>query len=316
MWSSPARVDQQSAVDAVAVPRLLSEESRRLVVRSNDVEPVVAAHAPARRVVEPLDAAADVARQKCGLVADAERGFIEQRHPADAAGHVRNDGAARRRRHDEVAGVVQQVWRFPVRRRAAELQILRHAERAGHFALDADVPIEMDLDGSAESIVAEARSRRPAAFREERRAARNDRHHDGSGTRHCVLRVRPAGSRQADKSKHHRKKTFHRWPPVASHVPATFARGAGAQQSGRRAIHGSLLRARSMQAQWTKAISSFWTMTMSAVWTDAKCARSRRKVVDNSIEVQTWKTRNVPSPITASCRTRSSRTIPTNCVRR
>lgn len=38
---------------------------------------------------------------------------------------------------------------------AAELKILRDAERAARCVFDADVPIEIDFDGGAEIVVAE-----------------------------------------------------------------------------------------------------------------------------------------------------------------
>src|SRR5262245_49246696 len=62
LLSSAAHVDQESAVDAMAVSRFLSEEHRRVVFRADREEAIVAAQAEASRL--PLHAAADVARQE------------------------------------------------------------------------------------------------------------------------------------------------------------------------------------------------------------------------------------------------------------
>src|SRR6267154_1679424 len=61
--SSPDRVDDHGAVDAMAVARVLAEECRRAVLRLGRQEPVVAAQAPAAVWRIPLHAAADVAGQ-------------------------------------------------------------------------------------------------------------------------------------------------------------------------------------------------------------------------------------------------------------
>src|SRR5580765_8411605 len=168
MSPSPNGVDHHAAINAMPVSRVLSKEARRIVLRSHGDEAIVAAQAPAA-VAEPLDATADVAGEEGLGLRDAERGCVEERQAANAAGCVRSDRAAIGRVHDHVAGVVEQVRRLEIRRRAGQLQVLCDAERSAYFALDAHPPVEVDRDGAAEAVVAETGTIRVAAFREERR---------------------------------------------------------------------------------------------------------------------------------------------------
>src|SRR5687767_12849561 len=103
---SAADVQEHPAVDAVPVPVFLSEEGRRLVLRPDGDEAVVAAQAPSAGV--PVHAAADVARQERLVLIDGERTPLVERQAADAGGDVRHDRAGRSRHH-EVAAVVEQV---------------------------------------------------------------------------------------------------------------------------------------------------------------------------------------------------------------
>src|SRR5262252_7308338 len=89
MSTSPNGVDHHAAVNAIPVPRVLSEEARRVVLRSHRNEAIVAAHAPAAAAVEPLHASAHVAGQKGVSLRDAERRGVEHRESANAARHVR-----------------------------------------------------------------------------------------------------------------------------------------------------------------------------------------------------------------------------------
>src|SRR5215475_8269781 len=66
----PPRVNQHARIHPVAVPCLLAEEARRVVLRLHRGEAIVGAQAPA--AVEPLHAAAHVAREKRLRVVDAE----------------------------------------------------------------------------------------------------------------------------------------------------------------------------------------------------------------------------------------------------
>src|SRR5262249_58483949 len=189
-----------------------------------------------------------------------------------------------RRRDDEVAAVVEKIGRLDVRRPVDELQILRDAERAGHFTLDAEVAIEIELDAGAESVVGEARSLGVLALREERRTARNDRDYEGAGSRRRVLCLHLARSREHHRSNQHCHPTLHDDLLGLSCFPATVARASGCEQSGRSAIARSRLRGRFSRAVRTSAISSFWTMSGSAMWPSRKSDRSWRKVPDNLIE--------------------------------
>ena len=89
-------IEDDSGVDAVTVSRDLPKEFRGIVLRLHANEPVVSAKTPAARV--PLEAAADVARQKRLRLVDPEAGGLEKREPADAARQVRHDRSAIRRR--------------------------------------------------------------------------------------------------------------------------------------------------------------------------------------------------------------------------
>src|SRR5262249_13199614 len=98
--ASPSYVDQQAAIDSVAVPRPGSEEVRSGFLRLHRDEPIVAAHSPAS--VEPLHAAADVPCEERFGVRNVEARLVEERDAANAAGHVRRDRAPGRQRHDDV----------------------------------------------------------------------------------------------------------------------------------------------------------------------------------------------------------------------
>src|SRR5215470_16234039 len=207
MSSSPHGVDHDAAVKAMPVSRDLSEETRRVVIRSHGDEPVVAPQTPAP-VAEPLDATAHVARQEGVGLRNAEGCLVEERQAADATDRVRRDRGVIGRVHDHVAGVIEQVRRLLIRRHAGELQVLGDAEVAADFALDADPAIEVELDSPAETVVAEAGSLRVAAFGEERRAARNDRDgHLARSRRARLLRVhltRSCESHDGERRRDHR----------------------------------------------------------------------------------------------------------------
>src|SRR5258705_2119302 len=195
--ASAPDVQEHAAVDAMPVARLLAEERRRVVFRLQRDEAVVAAQSPAAGV--PVDAAPDVAREKRLRVEDAERLLLEHARAADAARDVGHDRRPVRRGDHQVAAVVEKVRRLEVRRATGQREALRDAERAADFTLDADEPVEVDRDAGAESVVAEARPLCVGALREERRAAGNDRDHDGSGSRGCrLLRVCLRRARHTD----------------------------------------------------------------------------------------------------------------------
>src|ERR1700736_2444924 len=90
--SSPDRVDDHGAVDAMPVAGVLPEERRRGVLRLRGKEPVVAAQTPAAVWRIPLHAAADVASQERLGRIDAEVRLLEHGESADAARRVGNDG--------------------------------------------------------------------------------------------------------------------------------------------------------------------------------------------------------------------------------
>src|SRR6266550_5133032 len=140
--TSAAKVHEQPAIDAMPVPRLLPEERGCVGLRLHRDEAVVASKSPASRV--PAHAAADVAGEERVGAVDTERLRLEETQPADAAGHVRNHRRLVRRRYHEVPAVVENVRSLEVRRAAAERQILRDAERAADFTLDADEAIDVD----------------------------------------------------------------------------------------------------------------------------------------------------------------------------
>src|SRR5258706_2827598 len=214
---SPSDVEKHTTVDAVAVPRFLAEDIRRIVLRLHGDEPVVAAQAPAAGV--PVHAAADVAGEERLGPVDAEAALLEQAQAADAGGGVRHHGTLARRREHDVAAVVERVGRLQVRRPSADEQVLCDAEGAAHFSLDADVPIQMDRDACAKVVVAEARPPGVLALREERAAAGNDGDDDGAWPRRRVLRVRLTGSDECHRCDKPCNPTRHDWPPVPSHVP-------------------------------------------------------------------------------------------------
>src|SRR5262245_61207377 len=100
-------IEDDSAIDAMAVPGLLSPECRRIVLGLHRDEAVVTAQTPAAAV--PLHAAADVAGEEGLGVGDAETGALEQAQAADATSHIRHDRVACRRLDYQVAAVVQHV---------------------------------------------------------------------------------------------------------------------------------------------------------------------------------------------------------------
>src|SRR2546426_2257379 len=91
-WVSAAYVDENAAVYAVPVARLGTKEARcseptaYIVLGSNRDEPIVGAEAPA--AVEPLDAAADIACEKCLGLVDPEACLIKYSQATHAARHV------------------------------------------------------------------------------------------------------------------------------------------------------------------------------------------------------------------------------------
>src|SRR5438552_2123687 len=156
LLSLSKRVADDGAVDAVSVARVLVEKGRRVGARPHGDEPVVAAQAPAAVGRVPLDAAAHVARQRRVIASDPEARSREGRQAADPACRVRHERRMRRQRHDEVAGVVQLIGPFLIAGQAAELQVLRDAERTVHLALDADDAVDVVGEGGAQRVVAEA----------------------------------------------------------------------------------------------------------------------------------------------------------------
>src|SRR5262245_40143938 len=94
-------IEDDSAIDAVAVPGLLSRARWRIVLGLHRDEAVVTAQAPAAAV--PLHAATHVAGEERLGVSDAEAGALEEAQTADAARRIRDDGMTHRRLDDQVA---------------------------------------------------------------------------------------------------------------------------------------------------------------------------------------------------------------------
>src|SRR5215510_1277406 len=162
--ASATDVQRDGPVDAVAVPRLLSKERRRVVLRLHGDEPIVAAESPPAAV--PLHAAADVAGEERLRVVDPELRLLEHRQSADAAGDVRDDGAVIGRVHDDVAAVVEKMRGGPIDVvDPGEVEALRYADRAAEFSFDADVPVEVVRDRATEVVVAERRFLRVLVLR-------------------------------------------------------------------------------------------------------------------------------------------------------
>src|SRR6185503_10037020 len=164
-------VENDAAVDAVSVPRFLSEERRRIILGLHRDEAIVAAQTPAAGV--PLHTPTDVRREKRGRVVDADLGAFEQAQAAETCGRVRHDRATSSV-DDQVAAVVQKVRGLHVCRTGDEVETLRDAEQTADLAFDPDEPVEVHRGGAAKVVVAEARTIAVARFGEERRAARND----------------------------------------------------------------------------------------------------------------------------------------------
>src|SRR5688572_1173372 len=180
-------VHDDGAVNAVSISRLLPEEFWCIVLRLHADESVVAAQTPAARV--PLYATTEVAGEKGLGPIDAEACLLEEAQAADAARHIRYDGALSWHGEHDVPAIVQEVWRLDVRRERAELQILRNADRAGDLALDTDVSIDVDRERAAQVVVPEARLLCVRVCREKESAARNDRNLDQPRSRSRLLRV-------------------------------------------------------------------------------------------------------------------------------
>src|SRR6185503_4548278 len=109
----PADVQQDTAVNPMTVPRLLSEKCRSFIPRLQRDKSVVTPQSPPSGV--PAHAAADVAREERLRVVDAKRLLLEKTQPTDAARHVRNDRSLVGRRDNEVAAVVHEVRGLEVR---------------------------------------------------------------------------------------------------------------------------------------------------------------------------------------------------------
>src|SRR5262249_35120993 len=139
-------VDDEAAVHTVAVARVAAEERWRVILVAHRRESVIAAQSPpaVRRI--PLDAAADVARQKRPGVVDAERGSLEHRETPNISGYIRNEGCVRRCRHDEIRRVVERVRALLTRRRATERQVLGDADGPGDLAFDVEDPFDRVRD--------------------------------------------------------------------------------------------------------------------------------------------------------------------------
>src|SRR5688572_32356271 len=80
-------VENRTAVDAVAVSRLLSEEHRRIVLGLHRDEAIVAAQTPAAGI--PLHTSADVAREERRGVVDADGRALEQAQAAETRRRIR-----------------------------------------------------------------------------------------------------------------------------------------------------------------------------------------------------------------------------------
>src|SRR5258705_11918366 len=85
-------VDDEAAVRTVAVARVATEERWRVILVAHRRESVITAQSPpaVRRI--PLDAAADVAREKRPGVPDAGRGSLEHRETPNPPGTIRTKG--------------------------------------------------------------------------------------------------------------------------------------------------------------------------------------------------------------------------------
>src|SRR5262249_50356652 len=116
--SSPNGVDHHAAIHTIAVSRVLSEEARRVVLRSHRDEAGVAADAPAAAAVDPLHAGADVAREERLGLRNPERRGVEDREATDAARRVRRQRRCVREVNDDVAVVVEEIRRLEIRRHA------------------------------------------------------------------------------------------------------------------------------------------------------------------------------------------------------
>src|SRR5262245_39120541 len=116
----PADVQQDPAINPMAVPRFLSEERRCIVLSLQRDKAVVTPQSPPPGV--PADATADVAGEKRLRAVDAKRLLLEKAQAADAARDVRNDRRPVRRGDDEVAAVVHEVRGLEVRCSVGELE--------------------------------------------------------------------------------------------------------------------------------------------------------------------------------------------------
>src|SRR5689334_24683861 len=90
--TSAHEVENYTAIDAVSVPRFLSEELRRIILGLHRDEAIVATQTPAAGV--PLHTSTEVGREERGGVVDADLGAFEQTQAAEACGRVRHDRAA------------------------------------------------------------------------------------------------------------------------------------------------------------------------------------------------------------------------------
>src|SRR5262249_23629907 len=118
-------VDDHAGVDAMRIPRVTTEEGWCVVLRSVGEKAIIAAQAPLVVRREPLHAAPHVAGEEGLIARDADAGALEHREAADAAGNVRSHRRSPPRRHDDVAGVTEQVWRLRVATEIAELEVRR-----------------------------------------------------------------------------------------------------------------------------------------------------------------------------------------------
>src|SRR5262249_50965252 len=99
-----------------------------------------------------------------------------------------------RRRHHDVAAVVQNVRGLAIRGDATELEILRDADRTADFTLDADVPIEIHGHRAAEVVVTETRFVGIGVLGEPHAASGDDADFNASGARPDFLCERGARS--------------------------------------------------------------------------------------------------------------------------
>src|SRR5262249_12776131 len=188
------RVDNHGRVYAVHVSCVAAEKARGVVLGPRRAKAIITAKPPAIVLRIPLDAAPDVAGEKGLVVRNPERRPLEHGEATNATRRVRNDRLSSPWRHDEARRVVEEIWRLDVLVQIAELQVGRGRDHRSELPLDADIPIDIERDGRAEAVVAEAG--RVALRREECRPRRHVGDFDRTRTRVRLLRIRAADTEQ------------------------------------------------------------------------------------------------------------------------